>query len=500
MSSLCKPVTMITGDYGSGKCFTIINTIKLLLSNKKFGRVLLVTKTDNQLDYICEKLDPKYLIRFGGFRGYREADISQNDRIIKGKDLSPNGQVDRLLKRRLQLLKMIRQLAESIQYDVFEDFSCERATYMYTNYVIPQHDKFKDEIGFDTNLILDSKKIDDWEKYPFKNFVKQLVYPDIEGSIFTTDSQENKRRVISYWEYIRSIFEEVHEYNALEMIRDQKERERYVLCSFSKVVGMTSSFLVINDELNDYNLSYDTIILMHVDKMTELEKFLALNLQNNNNGLKRIILMGKEDQCKVNEVNLSSPNLDQIVRRNPSIHLIPIQGEVNEPIPGADFFQNLEEAQFLHSVYMYIRLMGQQKFTISIITTTHGQVELLRDMVRNNSASWYQKIGNPKVIVHIDDYEGQENEVVLVSLVRESFEDIEKLYQMLSIAITRATKGVYLFGNFEGLFKESVQKHLGLYNLVKSLPQPMPFIVNQNGVNIDIASNKHLVGIINQIL
>lgn len=500
MSCICKPVTMITGDYGTGKCFSIINAIKLLLSSPKSGRVLIVTKTDNQLDYLCEKLDPKYLVRFGGFRGYREVDISQNDRVIKGKDLSPNGQVDRLLKRRLQLLKTIRQFAESVSYTVFEDFTCERAGLMYKSFLIPKQSEFKAEIGYDDEKVLASKTTEDWDKYPFKNFIKQLLYPDMEMNIFTDDSFENKQRINSYWEYIKSIFEEISEYTPLEMIREQKEREKFVLCSFSKIVGMTSSFLVINNVLKDYNLQYDTIVLMHVDKMTELEKFLALNLQKNNAHLKRIILLGHTDQCKINEVNLSDPTCDQIVRRNPSVHLIPIFGTPKYLIEGSDLYQNLEEAQFLHSVYMYIRLMGQPKFTISVISSSHGQVELLRDMVRNNSMSWYEKIGNPKVIVHIDDYQGQENEVVLVSLVRSDFEDLDNLYHLLSTALSRATKATYLFGNFSELFATCTSKHIGLYNLCRSLPPPSPFRVNQNGFDVEINSNRELVDILNQIL
>mmetsp|Transcript_16419 Transcript_16419/g.18974 ORF Transcript_16419/g.18974 Transcript_16419/m.18974 type:complete len:173 (-) Transcript_16419:312-830(-) len=172
-------------------------------------------------------MDPKYLIRFGGFRGYRET--NDNDRIIKGKDLSPSGQVDRILKRRLQLLKMIRQFAESVEYKVFEDFSCERAEYMYASFLVPKFEEFKTKIDIENDEGLVSKTSEDWDTYPFKNFIKNLLFPDTEGSIFVEDNQENKRRVFSYWGYIKSIFEEIKEYIALELIREQKEREKYVM-------------------------------------------------------------------------------------------------------------------------------------------------------------------------------------------------------------------------------------------------------------------------------
>ena len=387
--------------------------MKLLMSRPSWGRILVVTKSDNQLDYLFERIDPKYLVRFGGFRGYRETD--DNDRIIKGKDLSPSGQVDRILKRRLQLLKNIKQFAESVEYKVFEDFSCERAEYMYTSYCVPSFEKFKRDIDIENEEALTKKTIQDWEKYPFKNFVKNLLFPDSEGSIFEEDNVENKRRVFSYWGYIQSIFEEVKEYKALELIREQKEREKYVMWSFAKVVGMTSSYLMINQDLPTFGLTFDTIIFENANRLTELEKFLALTLQKDNSNIKRVIMSGEVEEWKINEICLTDQTWDMIVTRNPGIYIIPFKGKILEPV--AKVYQNFEQAQFMTSVYMYLRLMGQPKYSISMLTLWEGQVELLRDMFRNREHWWYEKIGNPKVITHVDDYDGQENEVILISMV-----------------------------------------------------------------------------------
>lgn len=497
MSGIGKRVTMLTGDEGSGKTFVITQIMKLLISSPDCGRILVVTKSDNQLDFIFEKLDPKYVIRFGGFRGYRETE--DNDRVIKGKDLSPGGQVDRLLKRRLQLLKMVRQFAESLEYQVFEDFSCERAGLMYSNFVKPKHQEFSKSLDLDNADALKALKIADWEKYPFKNFIKLLLYPDTEGSIFVDDNVENHRRILSYWSYISSIFEEVQEYIALEMIREQKEREKYVLCSFAKIVGVTSSFLIINKDLPNYGLNYDTIIFENANTLTELEKFLALNLQKDNSNMKRVIISGKIEECKINEINLSDQSSEAIVTRNPTIHMIPIDGTVTEPIPGTH--QNLDEAQFLHSVYQYLRLMGHPKFTFSVLTFSEGQVELLRDMVRNHDYSWYQTIGNPKVITHVDDYDGQENEVILISIAKHEFEDKEKLYQMLKVAFSRATKCIYCFGDFNKVFSmDSKSTHKDLYELISTFPQPDKFKIQRDGVDEYIDTNKELVKILNMML
>jgi hypothetical protein len=496
-SGIGKRVTMLTGEAGCGKTFVIIQIMKLLTSSPKSGRILVITKSDNQLDFIFERLDPKYVVRFGGFRGYRETD--DNERIIKGRDLSPSGQVDRLLKRRLQLLKMVRQFAELIEYTVFEDFSCERAGYMYSSFIHPKHTEFSEFIGIEDEAKLMAKTPEDWNRYPFLNFIKQMMFPDSDECIFVEDNAENKRRVNSYWEYIKSVFEEVQEYTPLEMIREQKEREKFVMCSFAKIVGITSSFLIINNELQNYGLNYDTIIFENANTLNELEKFLSLNLQNDNTNLKRVIISGKVDECKINEINLSDESCDAIVSRNPAIHLIPIKGTVTEPIP--KIYQNLDEAQFLHSVYMYLRLMGHPKFTISVLTLSEGQVELLRDMVRNHEQSWYETIGNPKVITHVDDYDGQENEVILISIAKTDFEDKERLYQMLKVALTRATKCIYCFGDFDKAFQMSPNSlHKDLQELIERLPIPEKFKIQRDGIDQPVESNKELVDILNSML
>lgn len=70
---------------------------------------------------------------------------------------------------------------------------------MYNTYVIPNQKEFlkqRAEDGESSNII------EEWEKFPFRNFVKEFLYPDTEGPIFINDSVENLRRVNVYCEYI----------------------------------------------------------------------------------------------------------------------------------------------------------------------------------------------------------------------------------------------------------------------------------------------------------
>ncbi len=66
---------------------------------------------------------------------------------------------------------------------------------------------------------------------------------------------------------------------------------------------------------------------------------------------------------------------------------------------------------------MYMRLMGYPGDKISILTTYNGQKHLIRDVVRQR---WTHNamIGNPHKITTVDKYQGQQNDYIILSLVR----------------------------------------------------------------------------------
>ena len=63
----------------------------------------------------------------------------------------------------------------------------------------------------------------------------------------------------------------------------------------------------------------------------------------------------------------------------------PMQGRgESEPVP--HFYQNLGEAEYLVSVFQYMRLLGYPAEKISILTTYNGQKALLRDVIEQRCA------------------------------------------------------------------------------------------------------------------
>lgn len=64
----------------------------------------------------------------------------------------------------------------------------------------------------------------------------------------------------------------------------------------------------------------------------------------------------------------------------------------SEPMPY--YYQNLGEAEYVVSVYMFMRLLGYPANKISILTTYNGQKDLIRDIVQMKCAQ-HPLIGRP---------------------------------------------------------------------------------------------------------
>lgn len=107
--------------------------------------------------------------------------------------------------------------------------------------------------------------------------------------------------------------------------------------------------------------------------------------------------------------------------------------------------QNLAEAEYVVAVFMYLRLLGYPSEKISILTTYNGQKHLIRDVI-NSRCGENPLIGRPFKVTTVDKYQGQQNDFILISLVRTKavghFRDVRRLV----VAMSRARLGLYVFG------------------------------------------------------
>ena len=116
----------------------------------------------------------------------------------------------------------------------------------------------------------------------------------------------------------------------------------------------------------------------------------------------------------------------------------------NEPevlVRGLQSFSNPHEAGFLVALCRYLLLQGYRREQITILTMYTGQLlELQSRMPR-------REFEGIKVCV-VDNFQGEENDIILLSLVRSSKIGFLKESNRICVALSRARQGFYCIGNF----------------------------------------------------
>ena len=131
--------------------------------------------------------------------------------------------------------------------------------------------------------------------------------------------------------------------------------------------------------------------------------------------------------------------------------------------PTPHFYQNLGEAEYVVAVYQFMRLMGHPAKRISILTTYNGQKQLIRDIVQTRCKG--KLFGAPAIISTVDKYQGQQNDIVLLSLVRTASVGYLRDVRRLVVALSRARLGLYIFCRQE-LFENCLEL-APAFNLLK---------------------------------
>ena len=117
---------------------------------------------------------------------------------------------------------------------------------------------------------------------------------------------------------------------------------------------------------------------------------------------------------------------------------------VGESAPLPHYIQNLAEAEFVVATYMYMRLQGIAASRISIITTYNGQKDLITD-VATQRCGHSHLYGLPAKIATTDKFQGQQNDYILLSLVRTKSVGHVRDVRRLVVSVSRARLGLYVF-------------------------------------------------------
>ena len=118
-------------------------------------------------------------------------------------------------------------------------------------------------------------------------------------------------------------------------------------------------------------------------------------------------------------------------------------------------FQNRGEAEYVIAMYQYLRLCGYPADLITILTPYRGQRELLRTLLRERCEK-NPLFGMPYRVTTVDTYQGQQNDMILLSLVRTQSVGYLRDVRRMIVAMSRARLGLYIFCRVS-LFCECVE-------------------------------------------
>ncbi|CAH8503055.1 unnamed protein product [Schistosoma margrebowiei] len=544
-------LTLVVGPPGTGKTDVAVQIIHNLYHNYPNQRILIVTHSNQALNQLFEKIialdvDERHLLRLG--HGEEGLDTD--------KDFSRYGRVDYILAKRIHLLQEVTRLAKTLNpssaipqlstdhlpdsnlsdsTNSFHLQTCETAQYFYIQEVLSRWEDFiskiaasdtshhlmsntnqrnqsmteekteKDVVIYDPNLIRNS--------FPFTEFFTGQKTPsnEVMSQLFPGQNLlEDVALAHAYFRYLHSIFTQLDEFRAFELMRTGTERANYLLIQEAKIIAMTCTHAALRRrDLVQLGFTYDTILMEEAAQILEIETFIPLLLQNpdisGRNRLKRWIMIGDHHQlppvvknqafnnysnmgqslfARLVKLGVPTVQLDAQGRARPSlsrlyswrydrltdlphtlnevqyilanpgfrydVQLINVEDYkgIGESEPSPFFYQNLAEAEYVVAVYMYMRILGYPAEKITILTTYNGQKHLIRDVIAARCAQ-NPLLGNPSKVTTVDRFQGQQNDYVLVSLVRTRTVGHLRDVRRLIVALSRARLGLYIFARIE---------------------------------------------------
>ncbi|TNN39070.1 Intron-binding protein aquarius [Liparis tanakae] len=350
------------------------------------------------------------------------------------------GRVNYVLARRLELLREVGRLQESLDVPGDVSYTCETAGHFYLYQVISRWEEYMSNVRPKQSSTVEVEAVA--AHFPFHKYFSNAPQPVFKGRSSGLD------------------------------------RSKYLLVKEAKIIAMTCTHAALKrHDLVELGFKYDNILMEEAAQILEIETFIPLLLQNPEDGysrLKRWIMIGDHHQLPpviknmafqkysnmeqslfTRFVRLGVPTIDldaqgraraslcnlynwrykqlgnlphvqqlpEFQVPNPGLtfdfQLINVEdfNGVGESEPNPYFYQNLAEAEYSVALFMYMRLLGYPADRISILTTYNGQKHLIRDVI-NQRCAGNSFFSQPNKVTTVDRFQGQQNDYIILSLVR----------------------------------------------------------------------------------
>jgi len=502
-AGLSPGLTLIVGPPGTGKTDVAVQIIANYYHSFPTQRTVLVTHSNAALNDLFEKVmargdvDERYMLRLGS--GERNL---QNESEF---DFSKVGRVNYILAKRASLLEKVQCLSESLGIsgttergaDGSPSYTCETAGYFNLHHIQKRVQIFKAnwsdrDVGNDSNIAI---------FFPFKKYFHLK-----DSDEMTVDDAKERfdviREIFDELEEYRPLELLRSQRQRTDYLLTKQARIVAMTCTHAAIarshlikLGFQYDNLVMEEA--GQMLDVETFVPLLLQK-GEYDKTSYASSR-----LKRICFIGDHHQLPPVVKNASFSkysNLDQslftrLIRLGvPSIDLnkqgrsrseianlyswrykdlgnlehistMPVFSIANagfahtfqvinveefegrgESTPTAYFYQNVGEAEYAVALFQYMVLIGYSPGKISILTTYNGQKELLNDILSQRCGEGTPLAGvRPGAVSTVDHYQGQQNDYVILSLVRTKAVGHLRDIRRLVVAVSRARLGLYVF-------------------------------------------------------
>ena len=139
-----------------------------------------------------------------------------------------------------------------------------------------------------------------------------------------------------------------------------------------------------------------------------------------------------------------------------SISHRPFVSHPQDFVPEGKSRSNVHEAKFLATLCRYFILQGYKQKQITILAAYSGQLFKLKQVMSDIAyMSKDKRFFEGVRVTVVDNFQGEENDIILLSLVRSDRIGFLKIANRVCVALSRARKGFYIIGNATLLARDS---------------------------------------------
>mmetsp|Transcript_43311 Transcript_43311/g.49029 ORF Transcript_43311/g.49029 Transcript_43311/m.49029 type:complete len:1460 (-) Transcript_43311:1109-5488(-) len=500
-SGLSPGLTLVVGPPGTGKTDVAVQVIACLYHSFPTQRTVIITHSNAALNDIFMKvmargdIEERYLVRLGS----GERDLETNS----AHDFTKIGRVAYSIQRRGDILEQVQCISESLGIsgktergaDGSSSYTCETADYFRKLHIEGNKSKFESEAKM-AGLTLDNDLVS--ESFPFKKYfkVEHTTLKEATAHFVTLDNIFSELAEYRPFELLRS------QRQRADYLINKQARVVAMTCTHaaiarSSLIRLGFEYDNIVMEESGQMLEIETFVPMLLQKGSSDESV------SRRSRLKRLCMLGDHNQLppvvknasftkysnmdqsmfarlirlgvpyiELDKQGRSRPeimdlygwryknlgNLSHVVnskeflQANPGfLHTFQIvnvpdfQGK-GEMTPNPYYYQNLGEAEYIVALFQFMVLIGYPPDKISILTTYNGQRGLITDIISQRCGPGTPLEGvKPKAISTVDQYQGQQNDFILLSLVRTKTVGHLRDVRRLVVAVSRARLGLYIF-------------------------------------------------------